>query len=86
MGATEEIRGAAAVADTFSKRARAAQPALVNGSVGLLWASGGQTRVVFRLAIVLGRITEINLIADPEEIGGMELVVLTGHQEPASPV
>lgn len=76
MGATGEVRGAAAVAETFFKRAQAAQPALVNGSVGLVWGPGGQTRVVFRMEIVLGRITGIDLIADPEEIGRMELEVL----------
>lgn len=76
MGAAEEIRGAAAVADSFSKRAQAARPALVNGSVGLVWAPGGQIRVVFRLEIGLGRITGIDLVADPEEIGRMELEIL----------
>lgn len=76
MGATAETRGAAAVAETFFKRAQAARPALVNGFVGLVWAAGGQTRVVFRLEIELGRITGIDLIADPEEIGRMELEVL----------
>src|SRR5205085_5489659 len=45
-GAAEEVRGAAAVAATFAGRARFAQPALVNGAVGLVWAPGGQPRVV----------------------------------------
>jgi RNA polymerase sigma-70 factor, ECF subfamily len=44
MGASREIRGAKAVADTFSSRARAAQPALANGAVGAVWAPGGQPR------------------------------------------
>ena len=39
-GAAAEVCGAAAVAGTFSGRARAAQPALVNGAVGLVWAPG----------------------------------------------
>lgn len=37
-GASREVRGAQAVADTFSVRARAARPALVNGAVGAVWA------------------------------------------------
>src|SRR3989441_1458610 len=37
-GAPEEVRGARAVAGTFSGRARFAQPALVNGAAGLVWA------------------------------------------------
>ncbi len=47
MGAAAEVRGAQAVADTFKGRARAAQPALVNGAVGLVWYTGGQPHVVF---------------------------------------
>src|SRR5687768_13933343 len=43
-GASKEVRGAAAVADTFSGRARAAQPALVNGAVGLVWGPRGRPR------------------------------------------
>src|SRR5712691_1167021 len=42
MGASSEVRGAAAVADTFSKRALGAQWALVNGAAGLVWAPAGQ--------------------------------------------
>src|ERR671914_236479 len=58
--AATEFRGAevvakrAAIADTFSGRARAAQPALVNGAVGLVWAVRGQPRVVFGFTITNG--------------------------------
>src|SRR5436189_1027603 len=41
MGSSREVRGAQSVAKQFSGRARAAQPALVNGAVGLVWAPGG---------------------------------------------
>src|SRR4051794_9726021 len=50
-GAEEEVRGAAAVAQTFAGRATAAQPALIDGDVGLVWATGGRPRVVFDLTI-----------------------------------
>jgi len=40
MGAAAEVHGAKAVADTFKGRARAAQPALVNGAAGLVWLAG----------------------------------------------
>jgi RNA polymerase sigma-70 factor (ECF subfamily) len=46
-GATAEVRGAAAVAATFSGRARAAGPALVDDAFALVWAHGGTPRVVF---------------------------------------
>src|SRR5213082_897901 len=40
MGSSREVCGAPAVAKQFSGRARAAQPALVNGAAGLVWAPG----------------------------------------------
>jgi RNA polymerase sigma-70 factor (ECF subfamily) len=77
-GASSEVRGAAAVAGTFSGRARAAQPALVNGAAGLVWAPGGRPRVVFGFTITRGRIVEIELVADPEHLGRLDLVLLDG--------
>jgi RNA polymerase sigma factor (sigma-70 family) len=50
MGA-KEVRGAAAVAETFSGRARVAQLALVGGAVGEVWAPGRRPRVVFGFTI-----------------------------------
>jgi RNA polymerase sigma-70 factor (ECF subfamily) len=71
------IRGAAAVANTFSGRAGAAQPALVNGAVGLAWAPGGRPRAVFALTISRGKIVEIDLTADPERISQLDLALLS---------
>jgi RNA polymerase sigma-70 factor, ECF subfamily len=68
MGAAAEVRGAAAVAETFAGRARAAQPALVGGVAGLVWAQGGEPKVAFGFTIVGGRIVGIDMIADPERI------------------
>lgn len=76
MGASEEVRGAAAVAETFKGRARAAQPALVKGAVGLVWAPGGRPRVVFGFMITRGKIVSIDLIADPERLRQLDLAVL----------
>ena len=76
MGASEEVLGAAAVAGTFSGRARAAQPALVNGAAGLVWAQKGAPQVVFDFTIVDGRIVEIDLVADPERLGRLHIVIL----------
>jgi len=70
-----EVRGAAAVAQTFSGRARAAQPALVNGAPGLVWASDGRPRATMRFTIVRGKIVEIDLIADAEHIRQLDLVI-----------
>ena len=75
-GASEEVHGAAGVAGTFSGRARAAQPALVNGAAGAVWAPGGRPRVVFGFTISGGKIVAIDLLADPERIRQLDLVVL----------
>jgi len=75
-GASREVRGAPAVAGTFSGRARVAQPALVNGAAGAVWAPGGRPRVVFGFTITRGRIIEIDLVADPERLRQLELAIL----------
>ncbi len=75
-GASREVRGARAVAETFKGRARAAQPALVNGAAGAVWAPGGQPRVVFGFTITRGKIVAIDLLADPAHLAQIELVVL----------
>jgi RNA polymerase sigma factor (sigma-70 family) len=75
-GADREVRGAPAVADTFSGRARLARPALVDGAGGAVWAPGGRPRVVFAFTITGGRIVEIDLLADPERLRQLDLAVL----------
>ncbi|HKN37861.1 MAG TPA: sigma-70 family RNA polymerase sigma factor [Acidimicrobiia bacterium] len=75
-GLAAEVRGAAAVAETFAGRARAAQPALIDGVVGLTWAPGGQPKAVFDLTIADGRIVAIDLILDPDHVGDLDVVLL----------
>jgi len=75
-GASREVRGAPAVADTFSGRARAAQPALVNGAAGAVWAPRGQPRVVFGFTITGRKIVEIEILAEPERLRQLDLVIL----------
>jgi RNA polymerase sigma factor (sigma-70 family) len=75
-GADREVRGAPAVADTFSGRARLARPALVDGAAGAVWAPGGRPRVAFAFTIAGGRIVEIDLLADPERLRQLDLAVL----------
>lgn len=72
-GATPEVRGASDVAKSFAGRARAARRALIDGMPGLVWAPGGDPRVVFSFTVVEGVITAIDLIADPDRIRGFEL-------------
>src|SRR5499427_7748991 len=75
-GGEAEVRGAAAVAGTFSGRAKAARLALVNGVPGAMWAVGGQPRVVFGFTIADGMISEISLRADPALLRELDLVLL----------
>ncbi len=71
-----EIRGARSVAGTFAGRARAARAALIDGNVGATWAPGGEPRSVFFMWIEGGRIVEINLVADPEQLGQLDIEFL----------
>ena len=72
----QEVHGAAAVAQTFSGAARAAQPALVNGAPGLVWAPDGRPRAAFAVKITAGKIVEIKLIADPERLRQLDVALL----------
>ena len=58
------VEGAQAVAQTFSGRARAALPALIDGQPGAVWMHEGAIRVAFRFTIANDRIAAIDLIAD----------------------
>jgi len=76
IGAASEVRGAAAVAKTFSGRARAARPALIDGAAGAVWPQGGRPRIVFGFTIEGGKIVAIDLLADPARLGELDLVIL----------
>ena len=68
-----EIRGRDSVANIFRGRARAAQLGLVDGDSGLVFAPGGQPRVVVDFVLENGRIVEINMIADAERLAALDL-------------
>lgn len=74
-GASREVRGAPAVAGTFSGRARTAQSALVDGAAGAVWAPGGRPRVDFGFTIARGKIVAIEMLADPERLGRLDLAI-----------
>jgi RNA polymerase sigma-70 factor (ECF subfamily) len=77
-GATAEVRGARAVAETFKGRARFAQVALLDGAPGAVWAPGGRPRVAFAFTIADGRITALEILADPARLEAIDLEVLEG--------
>jgi len=63
-----ESRGAAAVADAFRGRARAALPATIDGEAGSVWVGGGQVRAAFLFAITDGKITAVEVVMEPTHL------------------
>jgi RNA polymerase sigma factor (sigma-70 family) len=76
MGGTPSVAGARAVAETFSGRAKGAQPALIGGAVGLAWTARGRTQLAFAMSIVSGKIVAIELVADPERVQQLAVTML----------
>jgi RNA polymerase sigma-70 factor (ECF subfamily) len=76
VGMTSETHGAEAVAQQFVGRAHAARLALIDGSVGAVWGQGGQPRAVFSFTITDGKIAAIEIIADPERLGHLDVALL----------
>jgi RNA polymerase sigma factor (sigma-70 family) len=62
------MRGAEAVARRFSGQAQAAQPVLINGLPGGVWEHNRRPLVVFRFTLREGKINEIELVADREQL------------------
>ncbi len=72
-GAFSDLWRAQVVAKAFKGRARGLQRILVNRAVGAMWAPHGQPRGVFRFTINKGRITDIQLPADPAQVNQLDL-------------
>ena len=75
------VRGAAAVAGRalmFSQLSPFVRPALVNGAAGVVVAPEGQAVSVMAFTVRDGRITEINVIVDPERLATLDLTALDG--------
>jgi RNA polymerase sigma-70 factor, ECF subfamily len=75
-GAASEVHGARDVAGTFSGRARLAQPALIGGAVGAVFAAGGRPRFAFSFEITGERIVGIEILADPTRLRELGVTVL----------
>ena len=74
-----EARGATDVAKrTVRGRARAAQPALVNGAVGIVVAPRGRLLMVLDFTVTRGRIVAIDVVADPQRLDRLDLAPLDG--------
>jgi RNA polymerase sigma factor (sigma-70 family) len=75
LGAARETQGREAVA-AFSRYARGGRRALLDGVAALAWMPGGRLRVVWSFTTSGDTITAIDLIADPERLGRLDLVIL----------
>ena len=75
-GGLASTAGAAAVAQTFSGRARVARLALVDGLAGLVWSQRGELQVVLAFTVAEGRITRIELRGDPEYLRDVDVASL----------
>ncbi|MCT2590797.1 sigma-70 family RNA polymerase sigma factor [Streptomyces sp. N2-109] len=78
VGADSEVRGARSVARTFSGRSKYAQPVLLDGSAGAVWAPNGQPRIAFGFTIEDGRVVEIELLADPVVLARLPPAAVAG--------
>lgn len=71
-----ELRGVSTIARralAFSGRAPATRLLLVNGAVGAAWFQDGEPAIVFVFTVDDEKITEIELIANPERLRGIDL-------------
>jgi len=78
-GAPTTVHGAQAVAANaraFSANARFAEPALVDGAIGIVVAPNGKLALVLRFSVVGDKITEIDIDADPARLSRLSLAVL----------
>ncbi len=76
VGSDAERRGPRSVAEMFSGRAHEARLALLGAAVGAVWAPGGTPRVAFSFTVVEGKITAVDIVADPEQLRALDVVVL----------
>jgi RNA polymerase sigma factor (sigma-70 family) len=78
-GAPTEVRGArnwAKGAIAFAQHIRFVQPALINGTVGLVWAPRGRLYRALSFTFTEGKIAQVEVIADPERLEELQLAVL----------
>lgn len=78
-GAPREIHGAenwARGAVAFARVARFIQPALIDGSVGLVWAPRGRLLRAMEMRIANGKIAGVHVIADAARLRELDLAIL----------
>jgi RNA polymerase sigma factor (sigma-70 family) len=80
-GATQEVRGAEAVASraqAYSRLGLVIHPALINGAVGAVATRDGRPFSVAAVTVRDGKIVELDFLSDPERLAQLDLTVLDG--------
>jgi RNA polymerase sigma-70 factor (ECF subfamily) len=75
-GGRRQVHGAQAVAEqtlTFAQFARFAQPALVNGAVGVVAFENDKRYAVMGFTVRDGQIVEIDILADPDRLQHLDM-------------
>lgn len=78
-GLPREARGARTVAKgaiTFARGVQFARPVLVNGTVGVVAAPGGQPSAVMAFTVRQGKIVEIDILLDPARLRQLDFSML----------
>lgn len=76
MGVPASLVGSHDVASMFSGRAKAARTVLLDGLAGMVWTQGGTPKVAFDFTVVAGKVTKIEMIADYDVLGEIEIEIL----------
>jgi RNA polymerase sigma-70 factor (ECF subfamily) len=79
-GLSAEVHGAETVAGRARQWSRAdltPQRALINGAAGIVTLRDGRPFSVGAITVKNGRITEIDILADPERLAGLDLTVIS---------
>jgi RNA polymerase sigma-70 factor (ECF subfamily) len=71
-----QVRGAPAVAMALAGRATEAQPAVIDGTPGAVWAPGGRPRAVFAFHIIGATIAEIEIVSDAAVVAAVDIQLL----------
>ncbi len=77
-GAEPLLAGADAVAGAFAAQDREALPALLDGFAAAASSDGGRLRLVVAFTVLDGRVTEVELIADPAVLATLDLELESG--------
>jgi len=78
-GMAREVKGASTWAKQFiamSRGMRFVQPALIDGSVGLIFAPGGKLSRALTLTFTNSKVTQAEVIGDPARLGKLDIAVL----------